>query len=35
LSIPKGQSATYNQNPSSQTPAEQIAALKQRSNGRA
>jgi proteasome lid subunit RPN8/RPN11/uncharacterized damage-inducible protein DinB len=27
LSIPKGQSATYNQNPTNQTPAEQIAAL--------
>jgi proteasome lid subunit RPN8/RPN11 len=27
LSIPKGQSATYNQNPTGQTPAEQIAAL--------
>jgi proteasome lid subunit RPN8/RPN11 len=31
LSIPKGQSATYNQNPTGQTPAEQIAALEQRS----
>jgi proteasome lid subunit RPN8/RPN11/uncharacterized damage-inducible protein DinB len=33
LSIPKGQSATYNQNPTSQKPHEQIAALEQRSRG--
>ena len=31
LSIPKGQSASYNRNPTGQTPAEQIAALEQRS----
>ncbi len=35
LSIPKGQSAAFNLNPTGQRPAEQIASLEPRSNGRA
>jgi proteasome lid subunit RPN8/RPN11/uncharacterized damage-inducible protein DinB len=33
LSIPKGQSAAFNQNPTGQTPAQQIAALEHRPRG--